>query len=132
MLAPFKMLRTVSQAPIIFQSIPAPMASIAGDPAYAHDPCSIPGLVAAVRPIFDAECEEAGNPELYTYVPQPPETIDQSGLTKDDFIGEGVGFGAFNGRSKGVNVSHGNQKYGALVMADLLGRLREFPGLQRR
>lgn len=132
MALPFKTLRAISDAPVFLHSIPGPTLRIMGDPSHANDPCSIPGLLGAVRSVFDEQCREAGQPDLYTYIPQPHETIDDSGLTKDEFIANGVGFGAFRGRSKLTNVGHGNASYGAMVMEKLLSVLQNSPNLQPR
>lgn len=125
-LLPYRMLRRISDAPVIMQSTPGSTIRIMGDPAYADDPSSVPGLLATIRPIFDDKCRESGQPDLYDYLPQPQETVDPSGLTRDEFIADGAGFSAFAGRTKaGTNTGHGNSRYGEIVMRQVLGALRE-------
>jgi hypothetical protein len=122
-LSAIQAIRTIAPAaPIFFQSIPTSMSGIKTDPTYANEPDVVPGLARDVGRLFDQRCAEAGI-GIYRYVPQPPATLDEDGLTKDEFIVDGVGFNYFSGRAKAVNIGHGNQAYGIIMMRELLNEI---------
>jgi hypothetical protein len=121
-LSPFRAIRAVSSAPIFFQSIPASTVRIKDDPAHADDLSIVPGMFADVSRIFESRCAEIAVENIH-YLAQPEVTLDESGLTKDEFIVDGVGFPWFSGGTKQGNIGHGNKAYGIVVMRRLLHEL---------
>lgn len=119
-LVPLRAIRALSDAPVFWQSTPVPSARIIGDPAYAKDAISNPAIVSLIKEIYDAKSAEIGALESYRYLKQPPTTLDESGLTLDAYISNGV---SFTGRAKKDNISHGNQAYGILIVRALLSEL---------
>ena len=125
-LLPFEMIRQVTAAPILMQSVPTPMTDILTSEEHANDAHVIPGLYRHLRPIFDRVCAEVGRPSAYVYVTQPVATIAADGLTLPSFIRSGTGFGGFRGGvgRKTNDYGHGNADYGEVVMRSLLERLQ--------
>jgi len=124
-LAPVRALRAISGAPIISQSVPAPTVNILGDPEHADDVSSVPGLLRLIRRVYDDLSVTIGDQESYKYLSQPPETLDETGLTRHEYIVDGVGMNSFKGGIKPRNTGHGNKAYGAIVMRQVLHELQQ-------
>ncbi|MCC6918876.1 MAG: hypothetical protein IT548_06705 [Alphaproteobacteria bacterium] len=124
-LAPVRALRAISRCPIISQSIPAPTVNIIGDPEHADDVSSVPGLLTRIRRVYDDLSVTIGDQETYKYLSQPPETLDETGLTRHEYIVDGVGMNSFKGGTKPRNTGHGNKAYGVIVMRQVLHELQQ-------
>ena len=120
-LAPIRAIRSISEVPIVQQSTPAPTARIVDNPAYKDDPLSSCQIVSAVKTIYDEKAANVAAAEGYIYLKQPDSTMTDSGFTKHKFITGGLSF-AGGAKRDSVNVTHGNQRYGTLVMRQVIAR----------
>ncbi len=121
-LRPFEALRAVSDAPIFLHATLTPMSEILTAEKHRGEVHTIPDVYRRLTPIFDRICKEVGQPDLYRYIPQPPETLEPSGLTRPEFVRSGSGFAAFSGKlsKKQQDYFHGNADYGVVAVRRLI------------
>lgn len=123
-LAPMRAIRSISDAPIVQQSPPVPTLRIADNPIYKDDPLSSRQIVSTVKTIYDEKAAKVAASEGYIYLKQPDSTLADSGFTKHKFITGGLSF-AGGAKRDSVNMAHGNQRYGILIVRQVLRQLSQ-------